>query len=60
MTAKRGKERPLDASELEHAVGLWLRLGQQQDLRAFAALFSEYGMSQLLFSVLLLGSVFAR
>lgn len=45
--------RPLDTRELEGAVGLWLRLAQQQDLKAFNRLFAPSGFSQLLYSVLL-------
>ena len=47
------KGRRVDAAELDGAVGLWLRLAQQQELRAFNRLFAEYGMSQVLFAILL-------
>ncbi len=43
----------LDASELESAVGLWLRLAQQKDLRAFTRRFAESRISQLQYAVLL-------
>ena len=49
--APRG--RMVDTAELETAVGLWLRLAQQQELRALSRMFSEYGMSQVLFAILL-------
>jgi DNA-binding MarR family transcriptional regulator len=44
----------LDAGELEAAVGLWLRLAQQRDLRAFTRRFAESGISQLQYAVLLI------
>jgi DNA-binding MarR family transcriptional regulator len=44
---------PLDAAELEAAVGFWLRLAQQRDLRAFNDRFAEAGVSQLAYSILL-------
>ncbi len=50
--AAAGKGRPLDTAELESAVGLWLRLAQQQELRAFNGAFTEFGMSQVLFAIL--------
>src|SRR5215472_6509332 len=43
----------LDAGELESAVGLWLRLAAQKDLRAFTRRFAESGISQLQYAVLL-------
>jgi DNA-binding MarR family transcriptional regulator len=43
----------LDAGELEQAVGLWLRLAQQKDLKAFTRRFAESGISQLHYAVLL-------
>ena len=46
--------RPLDAGALEGAVGFWLRLAQQQDLRRFNRIFTEDGVSQLVYSLLLL------
>ncbi len=46
--------RALDAGVLEDAVGFWLRLAQQQDLRRFNRLFAEAGVSQLVYSLLLL------
>ncbi len=49
--AERG--RPLQAAELESAVGLWLRLAQQKDLRLFNQAFAEDGISQLLYAILL-------
>ncbi len=42
-----------DASELEAAVGFWLRLAQQRDLRAFNDRFAEAGVSQLAYAILL-------
>ena len=48
------KTRSLDASELESAVGLWLRLAQQQDLRLFNRAFAAAGVTQLTYSMLLL------
>lgn len=42
-----------DASELEAAVGFWLRLAQQRDLRAFNDRFAEAGVSQLTYAILL-------
>jgi DNA-binding MarR family transcriptional regulator len=44
----------LDAGALEGAVGFWLRLAQQQDLRRFNRIFAEAGVSQLAYSLLLL------
>lgn len=44
---------PLDAADLEAAVGFWLRLAQQRDLRAFNDRFAEAGVSQLAYAVLL-------
>ncbi len=44
---------PLDAVELEAAVGFWLRLAQQRDLRAFNDRFSRAGVSQLAYAILL-------
>jgi DNA-binding MarR family transcriptional regulator len=44
----------LDAGELESALGLWLRLAQQKDLRAFTRRFAESGISQLQYAVLLI------
>lgn len=46
--------RGLDAGALEGAVGFWLRLAQQQDLRRFNRIFAEGGVSQLVYSLLLL------
>jgi DNA-binding MarR family transcriptional regulator len=46
--------RALDAGGLEGAVGFWLRLAQQQDLRRFNEIFAEAGVSQLAYSLLLL------
>ena len=46
--------RALDAGALEGAVGFWLRLAQQQDLRRFNRIFAEAGVSQLVYSLLLL------
>ena len=46
-------EAVLDASELETALGFWLRLAQQQDLRRFNALFAGQGITQLLYAILL-------
>ena len=44
---------PLDTQELEAAVGFWLRLAQQRDLRAFGERFSGSGVSQLGYAILL-------
>jgi len=44
---------PPDASELEAAVGFWLRLAQQRDLRAFNDRFADVGVSQLSYAILL-------
>jgi DNA-binding MarR family transcriptional regulator len=44
----------LDAGELESALGLWLRLAQQKDLRAFTRRFAESAVSQLQYAVLLI------
>ena len=46
--------RGLDADALEGAVGFWLRLAQQQDLRGFNRMFASFGVSQLAYSMLLL------
>jgi len=46
--------RALDAGALEGAVGFWLRLAQQQDLRRFNRVFAEASVSQLVYSLLLL------
>jgi DNA-binding MarR family transcriptional regulator len=43
----------LDASELEAALGLWLRMAQQKDLRAFSRRFASSGLSQLQYAALL-------
>jgi DNA-binding MarR family transcriptional regulator len=45
--------RALDAGELETAVGLWLRLAQQKDLRGFKRRFAESGISQVDYAALL-------
>lgn len=51
---RRPSERaPLDTAELDAAVGFWLRLAQQRDLRAFNDLFSGSGVSQLGYAILL-------
>ncbi len=42
-----------DAGELEGAVGFWLRLAQQQDLKAFNRLFADNGITQPLYAMLL-------
>src|SRR5215469_16217053 len=44
----------LDARELETALGLWLRLAQQKDLRNFSRRFAESGVSQLQYAALLI------
>ena len=41
------------AAELDAAVGFWLRLAQQRDLRAFNDLFAPAGVSQLAYAILL-------
>ena len=43
----------LDARELENAVGLWLRLAQQRDLREFTRRFALTDISQLQYAALL-------
>jgi DNA-binding MarR family transcriptional regulator len=43
----------LDAGELETAVGLWLRLAQQKDLREFTRRFALTAISQLQYAALL-------
>lgn len=48
-----GSPRRLDTAELDEAVGLWLRLAQQQDLRLFNQAFEGSGISQVLFAILL-------
>lgn len=42
-----------DTAELEAAVGFWLRLAQQRDLRAFNDRFDVAGVSQLAYAMLL-------
>jgi DNA-binding MarR family transcriptional regulator len=44
---------PLDTAELDAAVGFWLRLAQQRDLRAFGDRVSGGGISQLGYAILL-------
>jgi DNA-binding MarR family transcriptional regulator len=44
---------PLDTSELDAAVGFWLRLAQQRELRTFQAHFGESGIGQLAYAILL-------
>ena len=44
---------PLDTAELDAAVGFWLRLAQQRDLRAFGDRFAGEGISQLGYAILL-------
>lgn len=46
--------RGIDTAPLDGAVGFWLRLGQQQDLRRFNRTFTHEGASQLVYSLLLL------
>jgi len=43
----------LDGGELENAVGLWLRLAQQKDLREFTRRFALTAVSQLQYAALL-------
>jgi DNA-binding MarR family transcriptional regulator len=43
----------MDAGELENAVGLWLRLAQQKDLREFTRRFALTEVSQLQYAALL-------
>ncbi len=51
---RRPSERaPLDTAELDAAVGFWLRLAQQRDLRAFGDRFAGEGISQLGYAILL-------
>ena len=49
---ERGRA-PLDTAELDAAVGFWLRLAQQQDLRAFGERFGGTGVNQLGYAILL-------
>ena len=44
----------LDVGELETALGLWLRLAQQKDLRGFGRRFAESGVSQVQYAALLI------
>ena len=46
--------RGIDAAALDGAVGFWLRLAQQQDLRGFNRTFAPFGVSQVAYSMLLL------
>jgi DNA-binding MarR family transcriptional regulator len=50
---KPAERPPLDTAELDAAVGFWLRLAQQRDLRAFGERFSGSGVSQLGYAILL-------
>ena len=51
---RRSAERaPPDTAELDAAVGFWLRLAQQRDLRAFSGRFAGEGISQLGYAILL-------
>ena len=51
---RRSSERaPLDTAELDAAVGFWLRLAQQRDLRAFSERVAGAGISQLGYAILL-------
>lgn len=43
----------LDVGELESAVGYWLRLAQQKDLREFTRRFAPSGVGQLAYAMLL-------
>ncbi len=43
----------LDAGELEAALGLWLRLAQQKDLRGFKRRFAESGVGEVDYAILL-------
>lgn len=52
LASDRGRA-PLDTAELDAAVGLWLRLAQQQDLRAFGERFAGTGVNQLGYAILL-------
>ena len=52
LPADRGRA-PLDTAELDAAVGFWLRLAQQQDLRAFGDRFAGTGVNQLGYAMLL-------
>ena len=51
-STERGRA-PLDTAELDAAVGFWLRLAQQQDLRDFGERLAGTGINQLGYSVLL-------
>src|SRR5690242_7447155 len=48
-----GIRSPLDTAELDAAVGFWLRLAQQRDLRTFQQRFAESGIGQLAYAILL-------
>jgi len=51
---RKAAARPLlAAAELEAAVGYWLRLAQQRDLKAFGDCFAGTGVSQLGYAILL-------
>ena len=53
VPARSNGRSPLDTVELDAAVGFWLRLAQQRDLRAFNDRFAHAGVSQLAYAILL-------
>jgi len=53
MKSPAPRPAPLDTAELDAAVGFWLRLAQQRDLRAFNDRFGGAAISQLAYAVLL-------
>ena len=48
-----GKRSPLDTAELDAALGFWLRLAQNRDLKSFQARFAGSGIGQLAYAILL-------
>ena len=53
MKSPPARRTPLDTAELDAAVGFWLRLAQQRDLRAFNDRFAAAAISQLAYAILL-------
>jgi DNA-binding MarR family transcriptional regulator len=52
MSAEPPEPRRMDTSELDGAVGLWLRLAQQQSARQFGQAFEGTGVGQVPFAIL--------
>lgn len=52
MTAEPPGPRRMDTAELDGAVGLWLRLAQQQSARQFGQAFEGTGVGQVPFAIL--------